>query len=327
MGARRVSECPLLDYPSLGLLRRDPEHSRPVRSPGSGPRARATQPHLPAARGTDAPPESQRRDARAESDYDRRVLELPQLTVTLRGHLTADALRAELTRVEPTMKSERTGLIVDARQMTSYDDAARDLFVDWNSRNRSRIARVAIVTDKLLWRMVISAMGLAARQEMKSFAAYSDALVWASAPERSREPIKLEVRTGRLIELRIRKLTLIEIPLLVRLIAQGRQRTLNQGIVAIADVRALKTMSQGVFDHLVAVLHRNNPGVVRIAVLAPQDDGLVGSQFARALHLAANPNRRAFQEPREAQAWLSEVLTPEEQTRLAEFLREDDQAF
>lgn len=253
------------------------------------------------------------------------MLELPQLTVTLRGHLTADALRAELTRVEPTMKAERNGIIVDARQMTGYDDAARDLFVDWNTRNRGRIARVAIVTDKLLWRMVISAMGLASKQEMKSFAAYSDALVWASAPERPRDPITMEVRTGRLIELRIRKLTLAEIPLLLRLMAEGRRRTQNQGIVAITDVRALRTLSPSLFDRTVALLHRNNTGVVRVAVLAPADDALVGAQLARGLQAAANPNRRAFRDVREAEAWLGEVLTPEERARLTEFLREEAQ--
>lgn len=267
-----------------------------------------------------------RRDARSESGYDRAVLELPQLTVTFRGHLTADVLRAELTRVEPTMQAERSGLIVDARQMTGYDDAARDLFVDWNTRHRGRIARVAVVTDKLLWRVVISAMGLASRQEMKPFAAYSDAVGWASAPDRQREPITMEVRTGRLIELRIRKLTLLEIPLLLRLMAEGRRRTLNQGIVAITDVRTLKTISQSIFDRTVALLHRNNSGVVRVAVLAPQDDALAGAQLARGLQAAANPNRRAFRDPREAAAWLGEVLTPEERTRLAEFLREEDPA-
>lgn len=100
--------------------------------------------------------------------------------VSLRGHLTEEALGSSLARIEPALLAERTGLVIDASQMTGYDDAARSLFVAWNARYRSRIARVAIVTDKVLWRVVISAMGLASRQEMKPFTSLSEAQRWAS---------------------------------------------------------------------------------------------------------------------------------------------------
>lgn len=100
--------------------------------------------------------------------------------VSLQGHLTEDALRSLLARIEPALLAEPCGLVIDSTQMTGYDDAARSLFVKWNAHNRSRIARVAIVTDKVLWRVVISAMGLASRQEMRPFTSLVEAQRWAS---------------------------------------------------------------------------------------------------------------------------------------------------
>ena len=86
-------------------------------------------------------------------------------TISLRGHLTALVLETALASVEATA----TGLLVDATDMTDYDAGAREAFVAWNERMRSRIARVAVITQKPLWRMVISAMGVASRQKMKAF--------------------------------------------------------------------------------------------------------------------------------------------------------------
>lgn len=95
-------------------------------------------------------------------------------TVQLRGHLTVLAVEAALSAVDATA----TAVLVDALAMTDYDAEARAAFVAWNDRVRERITRVAVVIDKPLWRMVISAMGVAARQKMKAFDTVDAARAW-----------------------------------------------------------------------------------------------------------------------------------------------------
>jgi hypothetical protein len=101
--------------------------------------------------------------------------------VDLRGQLTAQTLRAALQPVHERLDRDDTkiGLVVDARAMTGYERAARDLFIHWNAENRPRIARVAIVTDRMSWRMVIAAMSLASGQAMRAFADMAHARRWA----------------------------------------------------------------------------------------------------------------------------------------------------
>jgi hypothetical protein len=102
---------------------------------------------------------------------------MPIATVQLRGHLTVLALEAALAAVD----TSATALLVDALGLTDYDAGARTAFVAWNERVRDRVERVAIVTDKPLWRMVISAMGVASRQKMKAFDTEATARAWLSA--------------------------------------------------------------------------------------------------------------------------------------------------
>ena len=73
-----------------------------------------------------------------------------------------------------------SGLIVDCREMTSYDSEARSAFVTWNRSHRQHLERVAIITDKLLWHMVIRTMSLASGQTMRPFDGIEDAQAWVS---------------------------------------------------------------------------------------------------------------------------------------------------
>ena len=100
------------------------------------------------------------------------------LKVELRGHLTQSALLGALRALEPI--EESVALLIDATAMTGYDLAARTRFVEWNRRNRAHVQRVAIVTSKLVWRTVISAMSLASSQQMKPFASAAEAAAWAA---------------------------------------------------------------------------------------------------------------------------------------------------
>lgn len=101
--------------------------------------------------------------------------------IRLSGHLTADALDAELARIAPALAGAQPAsvtLLVDAGEMTGYHVAARERFVAWNRMHRDRVRRVAIVTTRTLWRAVISAMALASSQQIRAFADAAEARDW-----------------------------------------------------------------------------------------------------------------------------------------------------
>jgi hypothetical protein len=107
---------------------------------------------------------------------------LPRVHVTLTGHLTREALEQALTAATERLGQDfhRVALIVDCRTMTSYDPDARALFMSWNARFRSCIDRVAVLTDNILWHMVVGAMAVASGQRMKAFDGLDAAEAWLS---------------------------------------------------------------------------------------------------------------------------------------------------
>lgn len=102
------------------------------------------------------------------------------LRMELQGHLTRVALAAALAPLSVRLESssERKVLLVDARRMTGYDMAARALFVEWNSQHRKRFRKVAIITEKIAWKMVVSTMSLASGQRMKTFVTAPEGEAW-----------------------------------------------------------------------------------------------------------------------------------------------------
>jgi hypothetical protein len=55
------------------------------------------------------------------------------------------------------------------------------VFVSWNSGYRPRIRRVAVLTEKPLWHMVVAAMAVASGQKMKAFTTLDKANTWLDA--------------------------------------------------------------------------------------------------------------------------------------------------
>ena len=98
-------------------------------------------------------------------------------TVVLEDHLTLDTLESALSVVPRSCSA----LVVDCRAMSGYDSDARARFVEWNAERRDIIRRVAVVTENMLWHMIIAAMALASRQDMKAFNTVDDARAWADA--------------------------------------------------------------------------------------------------------------------------------------------------
>lgn len=96
------------------------------------------------------------------------------------GVLTTEALHAGFSSIQPAIDGSAVPvvLLVDCRGMTDYTIEARAAFVAWNIENRPRIRRVAIVTARPLWQMVVSAMALATSQALRPFSDVDAARKW-----------------------------------------------------------------------------------------------------------------------------------------------------
>ncbi len=81
-------------------------------------------------------------------------------------------------------------------------------------------------------------------------------------------------------------------------------------VVFAADIRALQVMSPDVAEKFLGMLRVNNSAVQRTAVLIASDRGVLALQVERLIHSGGNAQRRTFDTPREAIAWLAEV-TPD----------------
>lgn len=103
------------------------------------------------------------------------------LQVILEGKLTVDSLRSKLEPVSAQLAAgSQAAMIVDVRGMQGYTTDARTFFVDWNRSHKRQLRCVAIVTDNVVWRMVIRAMSLASGQQMRPFSDHGAAATWVS---------------------------------------------------------------------------------------------------------------------------------------------------
>lgn len=90
--------------------------------------------------------------------------------IFLEGHLTREALDRAFAAFEDRLSADDPAvLVVDALSMTGYDAAARERFVEFASMHRHALAKIVILTERRLWRVVISAMSLASGMPMQVF--------------------------------------------------------------------------------------------------------------------------------------------------------------
>ena len=135
----------------------------------------------------------------------------------------------------------------------------------------------------------------------------------------------LEVRVGRLIEARIETLRTLE-----RAVAYAdafpevlARAPGNAPMILCADHRAVPIYPQAVTDKLASLFGAMNQRLARVALLVSPTNATLSMQLGRIVREANNPDRRVFLVPAEAEAFLGEVLTTSERTRLARFLRSD----
>ena len=133
----------------------------------------------------------------------------------------------------------------------------------------------------------------------------------------------VESRVGRLLEARIESLrTLDRASAYSDAIAQMVQRMPgHEPMILCADHRAVVVYPQPVADKLASLFGAMNQRLARIALLVAPTNATLSMQLGRIVREANNPDRRVFLVPAEAEAFLGEVLTGSERTRLARFLR------
>lgn len=112
------------------------------------------------------------------------LLSVGIVEVTLQGNLSKLMLAKALDAADATLSAsqERLPLLVDCSSMTGYDTEARDYFVSWNKVARTRVRRLAVVTQRTMWHLVVSGMALASGQAMKAFDDRASALRWLKLP-------------------------------------------------------------------------------------------------------------------------------------------------
>jgi hypothetical protein len=93
--------------------------------------------------------------------------------------------------------------------------------------------------------------------------------------------------------------------------------------VTVADWRKCPFMSAEAAARLGQGMAKNNPTVLRSAVLASRASPFAVMQFMRILRESRHDGRRVFFEEQPLLEWMSEVLTVTELARLRQFLRED----
>lgn len=133
----------------------------------------------------------------------------------------------------------------------------------------------------------------------------------------------VEVRTGRLIEARIEALRSLErAAAYTSGFTQVLQRfSEKERLILCADHRAVAVYPQPVTDELASLFSAMNLRLQRVAILVAPSNATLTMQLSRIVREAQNPDRRVFFATDEAEAFLGEVLTPAERTRLAQFLR------
>lgn len=99
------------------------------------------------------------------------------IVVRLQGHLTEAGLRSALATATAGAVAPFP-VLVDCLEMTSYDVAARHAFVEWNQAHKERVTSVAVVTDRSMWKIVVSAMAIASGQSMRAFDSRDRARAW-----------------------------------------------------------------------------------------------------------------------------------------------------
>jgi hypothetical protein len=113
------------------------------------------------------------------------------LTVVVEGYLSEEQLVKLLTPVDSELArfpNEPYGVVVDILRMSGYSPEARSAYIAWHQRLQQNIKGVAVVTNHMLWRMVIAAIGLTV--PLRAFDANPEAVRWLQTLSPRRAPAR-----------------------------------------------------------------------------------------------------------------------------------------
>jgi hypothetical protein len=132
-----------------------------------------------------------------------------------------------------------------------------------------------------------------------------------------------EFVVGRLLEIRVAAgyHTVGDVDEVIRMTSDNLKTLPRSGkFVAAADWRAVRLMSPETAARAQQLLQSTNPRLERSAILTLPESPLTNLQVVRLIREAENADRRHFVSAAEMHAWLAEVLTEDESSRLATFL-------
>ena len=131
----------------------------------------------------------------------------------------------------------------------------------------------------------------------------------------------IENRVGRLIELRVESPVTYEELLQFHDTLAKVCKPIRGQLSVCTDLAGATVFTQPVTKLWTSIIKQESPLVDRNAVLV--GEGAVFSmQVERIIREAGHQNRKAFLSPTELTAWLGEILTVRERTRLEAYLRE-----
>jgi hypothetical protein len=132
----------------------------------------------------------------------------------------------------------------------------------------------------------------------------------------------VENHTGRLLEIRVvSPFTTADAMALFKRIYKVMPREKGLALV-MADLRGLRVVDPEVVDLVTGFMRMDNPYVERNAFLVAEGSALLQIQSERLVKQIGAQQRRNFRVRAEAEAWMGEVLTPVEKTRMRLFLDE-----
>ena len=132
-----------------------------------------------------------------------------------------------------------------------------------------------------------------------------------------------EFRIGRLMEIRVAGgyRTPADVDEMIQMMVDRVSKLpADQKYIIAADWRSVTVMSPETATRVRTMLSKSNARVVRSSILTTADQSTANLQVERLVREAENENRRHFVYARDQYKWLSEVLTPVESRRLADFL-------
>jgi hypothetical protein len=100
---------------------------------------------------------------------------------------------------------------------------------------------------------------------------------------------------------------------------QAVTKRLARKYVGVVDLLQADVLPVPVVETLISVMAASAPQVERTAFLV-RESALFALQLERVIRNSNHPDRRVFRSPDGLQEWLAEVLDPQEQTRLAQFI-------